>query len=474
MKQLPTFEPYVLTPWDHCIPPVHLAAFLTFRLDKPSNAIPVLEAGITRLINLLPFLGGNVASSTRIPGKENVLEVQPSTQAFTMQHPVLKIRHHKQSIFPTKSSPTVSYDRILNDDFIPIPFALAGEDPSPVFRFQANLMLDGIILCFNFHHTALDGVGVVNVIEALATCCQGSSSLRTSPEQEQEARQTIFKAASTTNIITKPHEDCPPHLWEFTPSSTSQDPASRKLVLDAGKIAKLKKLCSALLQRQSDTQPVRISSNTVVTAVIWLCFIRARFGQLATTEEPIPANSCALLACESRSIIQPKIPAAYMGNAIIVKEAYTPLGPIMSSTYTKVTPTSRTSIHIQDDIHLLANIASSVHAALQSATNEHIHEVISKVAASDDWTSPVRPGDVNFSSLRSFKIYEIDFGPCLGKVQDFDLPENRIPGATWVLPSRYGQSSPWEVRLTLEPDVMEKVQKDILMKWVGSSEDSKL
>jgi hypothetical protein len=26
----------------------------------------------------------------------------------------------------------------------------------------------------------------------------------------------------------------------------------------------------------------------------------------------------------------------------------------------------------------------------------------------------------------------------------------------------------------LEPDVMEKVQKDILMKWVGSSEDSKL
>jgi NRPS condensation-like uncharacterized protein len=42
-------------------------------------------------------------------------------------------------------------------DFIPLSFDMGVDDRSPVFRIQVNVMLDGVIVCFAFHHMALDG-----------------------------------------------------------------------------------------------------------------------------------------------------------------------------------------------------------------------------------------------------------------------------------------------------------------------------
>ena len=60
-------------------------------------------------------------------------------------------------------------------------------------------------------------------------------------------------------------------------------------------------------------------------------------------------------------------------------------------------------------------------------------------------------------------------------MRDFDLPDHRIPDQAWIMPARYkGRSSPWEVRLTLEPAVMGNVEKDKLMMWLGPREVSKM
>lgn len=43
------------------------------------------------------------------------------------------------------------------------------------------------------------------------------------------------------------------------------------------------------------------------------------------------------------------------------------------------------------------------------------------------------------------------------------------------MPARYkGRSSPWEVRLTLEPGLWERFKKDRLMMWPGPREVSKV
>ncbi|OQD62953.1 hypothetical protein PENPOL_c010G06330 [Penicillium polonicum] len=337
-------------------------------------------------------------------------------------------------------------------------------------------MPDGIILCYNFHHTAIDGIGVAVIMDALAAFCRspnaGPEIIPTNPLKEQESRRKISEAASA--LSTKGHsqnEDIP-SLCEPTPSSIPYIPASRKFVLDADKIAKLRTECATILKNQSNPHASKISSNNIVAAVIWLCTIRAI---IKTEPTPTPTKSCAMLVTEARSKLRPKLPLSYIGNAVILHDVYTPLTAIIAST-----TSSNNNTHISprvdhDDINLLAELASLVHTALGSVADGTIRELISANAASDNWAANARPGDVTVSSLRSFPTYQLDFGPVLGPVRDFDLPDHRIPDQAWIMPARYkGRSSPWEVRLTLEPSVMGNVEKDKLMMWLGPREVSKM
>ncbi|KAJ5589237.1 hypothetical protein N7537_011915 [Penicillium hordei] len=475
-EQLPTFEPYVATSFDHSMPRIHLAAFLTFSLDEPSKAVPILENGVERLIKCLTFLTGNVAFSTRVPGKENVFEIQPPTKQFLLQYPIFRIKYHEQPIFSGYSRHVVAQDIFLNEDIIPIPYALAEDYPSPVFRFQANVMPDGIILCYNFHHTALDGIGVAVVMDALAALCRspnaGPEIIRTNPLKEQESRLKIFEAASTLSIKGCPQNEDLLSPCEPTSSSIPSIPVSRKFVLDTDKIAKLRTECATILKNQSNPHASKISSNTILTAVIWLCTIRAI---IKTEPRPMPTKSCAVLVTEARSKLRPKLPLSYIGNAVILHDVYTPLEAVISSAIGSNNNTHITPRLDHDDIKLLAELASLVHTALGSVTDETIRELISASAASDNWAANNRPRDLIVSSLRSFPTYHLDFGPVLGPVRDFDMPEHRVPGQAWIMPARYrGRSSPWEVRLTLEPAVMGNVEKDRLMMWLGPREVSKV
>ncbi|KAF4770713.1 hypothetical protein N7455_007128 [Penicillium solitum] len=475
-EELPTFEPYVATSFDHSMSRVHLAAFLTFSLNESSKAIPILEHGVERLIQYLPFLTGNVAFSTRVPGKDNVFEIQPPTKQFLLQLPMLRIKYHEQPIFSRYSRHVVAQDIFLNEDIIPIPFALAEDYPSPVIRFQANIMPDGIILCYNFHHTAIDGIGTAVILDALAALCRspnaGPEIIRTNPLKEQQIRLKIFEAASALSIKGHSQNADLSSLCKLMPSSIPYIPTSRNFVLNADKIAKLKTECATILKNKSNPHASKISSNTIFTAVIWLCTIRAI---IKTEPTPTPTKSCAALVTEAWSKLRPKLPPSYIGNAVILHDVYTPLAAIISSTTGSKNKTHITPRIDRDDIKLLAELASSVHTALGSVNNETIQKLISANAASDNWAANTRPRDVVISSLRSFPTYEHDFGPVLGPVRDFDLPEYLFPGQAWIFPARYkGRSSPWEVRLALEPAVMGNVQRDRLMMWLGRREISKV
>lgn len=468
-QQLPTFEPYVATPFDHYMSPVHLASFLTFSLDDPFKAIPILEDGLKRLIKYLPFLAGNVAFSTRVPGKENVFEIQPPTKQFLLQHPIFRIKYHEQPIFS-------KYSRHVVADITPIPFALAEDYPSPILRFQANIMSDGIILCYSIHHTAIDGIGTTVILDALAALCRspnaGPEILRTNPLKEQQSRQKIFEAASALSIKVHSQNGDLSSLCKPTPGSIPCTPASRKFVVNADKVAKLKTECATILKNQSNHYASKISSNVILTAVIWLCTIRAIIKAEPT---PMPTKSCAMLVAGARSKLRPELPPSYLGNAVILHEAYTPLAAIISSTIGSNNKTHTTPRLYHDDIKLLAELASLVHTAQASITNETIRELISTRAASDNWAAKTRPRDVIVSSLRNFPTYQHDFGPVLGPVRDFDFLEHRVPGEAWIFPARYkDRASPWEVRLTLEPAVMGNVDKDRLMMWLGPREISKV
>ncbi|KAJ5984986.1 hypothetical protein N7522_012182 [Penicillium canescens] len=460
MSSLPTFEPYVLTPFDHSTAPVHFSGFFAFTPGDLPKSISVLEAGVSRLVTLLPFLSGNITLSDKLQGKENVFEVQPPTAEFLEDCPMLKIRHHEQSICTAK-------DNLLNEAFLPIAFEQAAEDLSPIFRFQANVMVDGVFLCFTFNHMAVDGVGVWNVAKSLAVCCRDPGAppnlLETDVLQEAQCRRTIFEAASSRNTKALSLKD-----WFPAPGIGSQDPVSARLVLDAEKVAKLRHSCSATLR-------INFSSNTIVMAVLWFCFIRARFGLRSTQEEQSVDESCLVVVSDTRSKLQPNIPMSYIGNVVVTTEAYIRIEPIISA-MTLSSYDSRSSGAVGlSDVSLLANLAESIHKAIHCVTNDYVRDLLSDFVGREDWTSTPRLGDIFVSTFRPVNFYELDFGTCLGALKDIDIPENRFSGSSWILPAPgKGRSGAWEVRLTLEPMVMDRLQNDDLMKWLRPDYVSKL
>lgn len=481
MESLPTFEPYVLSPLDHNTGPIHLSCFFTFYLQSPSFAIPVLEEGVSRLIKLLPFLAGNITASSQLPGKENVYEVQPPTAGILQDYPMLKIRHHKQAVTPESPSGNFSYNSILNENFIPLPFTMATEELSPVLRFQANVMQDGVILCLCFHHLAMDGTGAINVMRSLAECCKdprlGLNALQTDPYKEAQTRRSILEAGLVQGAQSELHG----HFGAMP--ELSDAPISRILTLDPEKIRYLREASTSLLRGRLGIQDVSLSNHVIISAVLWLSIIRSRYGPMTSKDAkdatshktPIQKDSHFVTVSEIRNILQPALPQSYMGNALAIVETHISIERVISHSGSSEGQLFTSNGVGTSDIHLLAEMALSVHKVLHQVTDKYVRRLISQISTSSDWTASPRVGDLCLSSIRNLKFYDLDFGPHMGLVRNFDIPENRLAGVAWALPARFsGSSAPWEIRLSLEPAVMERVQMDTLIKWAGLRNLSKL
>ncbi|KAJ5352410.1 hypothetical protein N7452_001384 [Penicillium brevicompactum] len=473
MAFLPSFEPYVLTELDHTLVPVHVSILLAFHVEKPIDSIPVLEAAVARLVYLLPFLGGNVTSSNKIVGKKNVLEVQPPSKSFWSQHPMLVVKKHDLSMAPGGSSPAVLYDDIPNETFLPIRFQFTGVDP--VCRFQANLMRDGVILTLSIHHQALDGIGGVGIIDALSKCCRNpntdAGSLSTSSEKESKSRAAISGVASTSQAAGVPDHSnsvaVAGHSLDFDElNQNAHNPVCRKLVFNGEKIKQLRKMCAE--QALSSDQGVSMSGNTIVTAVLWICWIRARFGPHALGPQAPDTTSAALLS-NIRSQMSPNLPTTYMGNALGLAWSNVSAEHVLSS-FSDLNYDSRAVAYMDPQyVGIVADAAKKLHYAVQGISDRSVRDIISEKNEADDWASQYTLADIHVSSLRHFPFYALDFGSILGKPCDVDMPENRFPGMVWIMPSRGNPLfSPWEVRLTLQPELMEIIRKDPLLRWLSS------
>lgn len=476
--QAPDFEPFVLSPLDHSIGFLHLAPFLTFEAQDANKCVSVIEAGFARCIGLLPFLSGNVAPSNRLAGKKNVLEVRPSTADFLQQHPMLTVRNHDAFVNPKNGSPVVNHDFINNENFIPILPTMALEELSPVLRLQANVIRDGVIVCFCFHHMVMDGAGMVGVMESIAACCKNPGAtlddLPTTPLQQANSRKMILEAAAAPSNHSEISTGRGATVFDLQ-GTMSSDFVSRIISLDTTKIKNLQAASMERLKSAHVGSQVSISRNAVVTSVLWICFTRARHLLSVANGEKGSNESSAIVASEVRQKIQPGIPSSYFGNGVIGAHAYTSVEPIISAAKASSHPLSHPISPDPKEMDVLAGLALQIQKAFNSITTEFVQDYIRHIVTGDDWNLPPRVADVVVSSLRSFRVYELDFGPYLGPVSRFDMPETRIPGLAWIMPIRNGRTSdPWEVRLALERKMMEYFQEDRLIRWISPGNESKL
>ncbi|KAJ5683045.1 hypothetical protein N7462_006210 [Penicillium macrosclerotiorum] len=487
----PTFESYLLTPLDYLPPPMHMTAYLTFLLKDPAQAVPVLEAAVSQLVSHLPFLTGNVGpSNTSVPGRQNVREVRPSTVKIMKQYPMLSIKHHPQKyISATDQGQVICYDDTFTEEYLPLPLHFATADSSPVYRFQANILEDGIILCCSAHHMAVDGIGQCLVLEALASCCHASDGslspqdLLTTPAHEKSTRNQILQAS--TSIIPQNKGPGSGQTWGTPPPDGSQVPISRKFVLSPDRVSQLKSMCSAHLPQNSISDS-NLSRNDLVLGLIWQCVIRAR-SMLRGPEEP-SARSSLSTAIDVRAALRPPLPRTYMGNAVMTIPLISPISNAemvdagSSSVVAELldpTPGAsavgpRTPVDATR-LSYLAQIALLIRRGNASVDNEYMRQHLAHIHASPDWSisAASRPAEFGQSSLRTIGTYRLDFGSVLGRVRDFDVPDPRFRSAAWILPARF-KDAPWEIRLVLEPEAMALVRQDPLFRWTQGEEGPKL
>lgn len=439
------FEPFTLSSVDHIVPPIHLFTYITFKLDSPSDGVPVLRNSISRLLHALPFLSGNIVTIEELDGKRNLMQVTPADASAWHQSPILKVINHA-----AKTS-AAECDDVQHAEFVPIPLHLHTTDLSPVSRFQANVMTDGLVLCATFDHRMMDGLGGIAILDSLAACCRGDSALTGMAAQLQKKQQLAsIRSPKPYNIYDK---------FQAGPR-IPVSPVSRRFTLSPEKISMLKEKCNSMFSTASgQILKPNLTNVDIITALIWISLTRAKQASSPTT----PKDTLSTLSClvELRSILRPKL-GTYIGNAMMTAQCVLPTHSISCKTTDPIA-----------DIPFIQEVALQIRNEIRSITTEQATRYISHINTLDDWSSfQAQWAELFVSSIRHFDVYGLNFGSVLGPVANFDLPDPRIVGMCWVMPARLVSAGPrkmplWELRVVLEEPVMECLKREPLFCWAS-------
>ncbi|PGH17489.1 hypothetical protein AJ79_01089 [Helicocarpus griseus UAMH5409] len=453
------FKPYNLTPLDHTLPPCHLFMFFTLK-NSGSKGIDALKTGVSRLNAHLPFLTGVMAPSSQAGGKQNVYEVQPASASYLEKHPMLQIEHHPELA-------RLPPNDLLNEKFLPLPFFMPFTEPLPLLRLKANVTKDTITLCLAHLHKAIDGGAVSVILRALAELCKDPNApldaLPTSPEKEEAARQ--YMEDFTAKEPGRPSYDLVPlPLDAPLPQEPGLMSISRRYKFSAEKITLLKDACNAVIADAklivNPSKPIQLTTNDIITAIIGLCGNRARMLAIPGRKSP----PRLIMVANIRKLIS--LPENYAANAL----AAIPADYNASWLPDGVAPQGLPATLMKEDVIHLCNLAFSLRKGLNAMTKPYIKGVFTTFYDANDWLALGPNYDsIIVSNLRWMDFF-IDFGP-LGKVQEYDVPETKIGGISWVLPARNQTGKglqPFEMRCVLERVAMDQMEKDSLFQWISS------
>ncbi|PYH81196.1 putative acetyltransferase [Aspergillus uvarum CBS 121591] len=481
------FDPIRLTPLDHMMPVSYIAFFYSFLVDDPRRAVPVLEDALHRLLQANPFLVGNLINSRSGEDNPTIRTVHPPTSESLREFPILQVRHHENEYIARRSHGSscsgnqISKDALLSDTYLPVPLAAATAKQCPIIRWQANLMQDGLVVAVCFHHSVLDAAGFYIIQVALARCCREPDSTIQGLSLASDllkGRQAMLETSPASGISGRSSARDLQALGVANFES-AENLISRRLTLKPARIEYLKVACNALGQGRMENDPVfsqpqaLLSSNDIISAVLWLVIMRARYrpcsGTLKGPDDS--AQSSLILIIEIRRSLTPPLPMSYIGNGIVQTATSSPIRAALES----VSQPTQTPTLTAHGLQVLTDLALKVHAIFSRVDDTFVKTLIREKQEAIDWSPRFRQADVTSTSLRRMGVYGLDFGPVLGKVVEFDSPDNRIDGTVCILPARVSSvPAPWEVRVTLQREVMVRLSQDPFMDWLVDNVSAKM
>ncbi|KAH8433069.1 uncharacterized protein LDX57_010706 [Aspergillus melleus] len=177
------------------------------------------------------------------------------------------------------------------------------------------------------------------------------------------------------------------------------------------------------------------SLNNILVAVLGLCVERAR----AKNGLILPKSSGVSMIVNLRRHFQPPLPDHYIGNAVrVARVIYHRSGDDLcadSEIDTDSLAGLPSSLDKQELLYL-ANVAFRISAVAKSTSDEHIQGLFSnlndRINGND---TPDQGPDLWVSSWRHLSVYELDFGPGMGKIDSFESPPGMVDGACVILPA---------------------------------------
>ena len=422
-----------LSPFDQIMMACYVRVILCFPTPNTSDAVQSLECGIGQTMNQLPYLKGSVkkAANSRTlwyPPNPAVTSGKVSTVDLPdLSYPELEARSMPMSA--------------LDETFCPVAFQVA--DPSskvPIVAFQITVVSGGIFLCACVHHCIMDGTGIDKFLCLIAQNTSSTAQTSLDPH-EAENRRTILekhlggRPPANRKLLSNHAEyrifegpvpvpalalaDAPPN-GQRRLSPTFPKMKSRLFKLTSSMLVRLKAAMSTHLGDLTNW----VSTNDCVSALIWMCVIRAR-----ATEASFANDQMTKLgqACNGRRKLSPEL-LDYLGNVNLYAVA-----SFRACDMINVTPeTSEAS---------LAAVALQIRRSIDLITPQHIGSAMSLMESLPD-PRVLKPNwnfflgkDMTVTSWTDFKVTQARFGDQLDRPGYVRCPAEAFDGIGVFLPT---------------------------------------
>jgi fumigaclavine B O-acetyltransferase len=485
MKPPSLFEPFPLTRLDQANGEVFFHYSVSFEVQDEDKALKTISKGVDHLLALVPFLTGE---TTRAEGS-GAIELRPATASPDGEIPMFQVKRHANCTLPVrkigKIASSVPQNLPLQGHFNPLPPLHKPGQPSPVIRFQANVLEDGIVLTVGFNHLVFDAMGGAVIITLLAESCRNP---RTADGQiaasELLLRKQVSDLVSAIMMNPSPEVVDPPASLEVSkPTSPPPPPPQVQdecLVFSAERLEQMRDACNSVLpwlnssaSKQSPEETLTtvsfLSSNDVLTGLICETIKQAR-----GPDQPSPPP--CMMGINARGFFEPPLPQTYMGNAGL---------PLYFHVQPTIPAQQEPDLSLPHELHSplisaldtpsfvrIAKTAHTIRSGLSNFPKTYAGSLTAFIKAASSPPQPSGgPNPVIVSSLRPLKTYEMQFGPELGDIQTFETGVPWVDGACVILPlcaggPEVGRLAPWCVRITLYADVMERFKGDRALSWV--------
>ena len=417
-----------------------------------SLIIQTLQKGIDETVKQMPYLSGSIRERENARREIEVVYKHGDTVQLLVKDLGGKLPTYQE--LRRKQMPP-SYFK--DDLFSPLRnMPDAGRKLHPVMVMQASFVQGGVFLCACFHHSVLDGSGFAFLLNVLGKNCANVRE----PELQRVGEDSLERGGLFQNLHDVP--DCKsdgfPEYFLKDPNSLVPPEAGGDEHPTTARLFHVRK--SALQKLKESALPEGghrwISTLDALNALAWSCVTRARFPRYNSQAE---SRFCIFVNCRRR--IHGYVPKDFIGNVCVGAQAKLTSAEVVNSR--------------------LSVLAEHIRQSITSVNKEYVLGLVKHVKEYSGDLNCIKPGiqsymgnDINLVSWVTFNVYEMDFGPYLGKPEWFRCPWRTLDGTVKILPERKtprpgSTEAGFEVNVELREDDMKRLLQD--PKWISFTEE---